>query len=271
MRVIVSGGGTGGHISPVLAVINELKKEEPDIEILYIGSKTGLETKIIPQTGIDYRAISAGKFRRYHQNAFLNIIDLTTLFKNIRDFFRALKGYAQAKKIIKDFDPDAVFAKGGFVSLPVGMAASRLRYPLVIHESDSVIGLSNRLLSKRADILCVSYPVNVYKNDKLNNLVYTGNPVREDILLGDKKRAIKEFNLDNGKKTILIIGGSQGAYVINQLISEGLVDLLSKYQVIHISGERDYDWLDFKSQKLAKKLKDNYHLYNFLSGNLKDA
>ena len=271
MRIIVSGGGTGGHISPVLAVISELQKLDPYVELLYIGSKEGLESRIIPQAGFDYRGISSGKFRRYHRSKVLNILDPTTVFKNARDFFHFIRGYFEAKKIIRNFDPDIVFTKGGYVSLPVGIAASGLKYPLVIHESDSVIGLSNKILSKRADVVCVSYPLTAYKDEKLDKLVYTGNPIREDIALGDKKKATQEFGLTTGKKTVLVIGGSQGSYIINQIISESLNELLKKYQIIHISGERDYDWLDFKSEKIDAKIKENYHLYSFLSGNLKDA
>jgi UDP-N-acetylglucosamine--N-acetylmuramyl-(pentapeptide) pyrophosphoryl-undecaprenol N-acetylglucosamine transferase len=271
LRIIVSGGGTGGHISPVLAVINEIKKYDSSVEILYIGSDEGLENKIIPQTGINFKAISCGKFRRYHQNQVLNLVDPSTLFKNTRDFFRYQKGITEAKKIIHEFDPDAVFTKGGYVSLPVGKAAISLGYPLVIHESDSVIGLSNRMLAKKSTKVCVAYPLSAYRDTGLENLVYTGNPIRGDIYEGDRKRAITEFNLDEKLPTVMVVGGSQGAYVINQLISDSLNDLLKKYQLIHVSGERDYDWLSYKQQKLEPGLAKNYHLFNYLSGDLKDA
>jgi UDP-N-acetylglucosamine--N-acetylmuramyl-(pentapeptide) pyrophosphoryl-undecaprenol N-acetylglucosamine transferase len=271
LRIIVSGGGTGGHISPVLAVINELKKYDGSVEILYIGSEEGLESKIIPQTGISFRAIPCGKFRRYHRNKILNIIDPTTIITNVRDLFRFWKGYREAKKIIFEYDPDVVFTKGGYVSLPVGRSAISLGYPLVIHESDSIIGLSNKMLAKKAAAVCVAYPSEVYSEEKLDNLIYTGNPVREDIYEGKKDLAIKEFNLDKTLPTIMVVGGSQGALVVNQLISETLSELLKKYQIIHISGERDYDWLEYKSKTLEADLLNKYHLYNYLSGNLKNA
>ena len=216
--------------------------------------------------------ISAGKFRRYHANKILNFVDPSTLFANITDFFRFIRGYFESKEIISEFDPDVVFAKGGYVSLPVGFAARSLGYPLVIHESDSIMGLSNKLLSKRADKVCVSYPPKFYKEDvPKDKLLYTGNPVREDILDGTKERAITEFSIDPKKPTLLVIGGSQGALVINQVISQALASLLPKYQIIHVSGERDYDWLGFQADKLDPELRKNYYLYNFLSGNLKDA
>jgi len=230
-----------------------------------------LESKIVPQTGIGYKAISCGKFRRYHRNNLLNIVDPSTLFKNSKDLFNYRKGISESKKIIEDFDPEIIFTKGGYVSLPVGKAAVSLGYPLVIHESDSIIGLSNRLLAKKADRVCVAYPVENYKNEQLNNLIYTGNPIREDIYDGNRKRGIEEFGLSEKLPTIMIIGGSQGALAINQLISEVLTVLLAKYQIIHVSGERDYDWLLYKSQQLDKSLAKNYHLHNFLSSSLKDA
>lgn len=238
---------------------------------MYIGSEGGLERKIIPQAGIKYESIVCGKFRRYHRNTILNIIDPTTLLKNIKDFFRYFKGVSEAKKILHNFDPEVVFTKGGYVSLPVGKAAVSLGYPLVIHESDSVIGLSNKLLAKKAARVCVSYPLEIYGDEKRDNMVYTGNPIRQDVFESNRAKAFSEFGLEKDKPVIMIIGGSQGALIVNQLVSDSLSQFLSKYQIIHISGERDYDWLTYKSNKLDKEILKNYHLYNFLSGNLKDA
>jgi UDP-N-acetylglucosamine--N-acetylmuramyl-(pentapeptide) pyrophosphoryl-undecaprenol N-acetylglucosamine transferase len=267
----VSGGGTGGHISPVLAVVSELKKLDPHAEILYIGSKEGLESKIVPQTGLDYREISSGKFRRYHSNTVLNIIDPTTLFKNIRDLFRFVRGIFEANRIIREYDPDVIFTKGGFVSLPVGIAAGFAGYPYVIHESDSIMGMSNRHLAKKAVKIAVSYPKKYYEDLDEERVVYTGNPIREDVLDGSEKSGLEEFKLNKDLPVLMVIGGSQGALAINQVVSGALNKLLPNYQIIHVSGERDYDWLSYQAQKLPEELRQNYHLYNFLSGNLKDA
>ncbi len=190
---------------------------------------------------------------------------------NIADLFRFVRGYFEAKEIIAEFDPDAVFCKGGFVSLPVGLAAHALGYPLVVHESDSIMGLSNRLLAKRADKVCISYPPKTFSDIDKEKLVYTGNPVRSDIYDGNADRARTNFKLSDKLPVLMVIGGSQGALIINQVISEALPKLLSKYQILHISGERDYDWLGFQATKLAPELSVNYHLHNFLSGDLKDA
>lgn len=254
-----------------MAVVTELQKLDSSTELLYIGSLDGQESKIIPQTGIKYVGIHAGKFRRYHDNSILNIIDPTTIFKNAADLWRFARGYFQAKEIIAEYDPDVVFAKGGYVSLPVGLAAHTLGYPLIIHESDSVMGLANRILAKRADKICISYPAKAYPDLPKEKLVYSGNPVRDDIYGGSKENAVKEFGLDPDMSTIMVIGGSQGSLVINQVVSESLKDLLAKYQIIHVSGERDYDWLGFQASKLPEDLQKRYFLFNFLSGNLKDA
>jgi len=187
------------------------------------------------------------------------------------DFFHFVRGYFQAREIIAEYDPDVVFAKGGYVSLPVGLAAHSLHYPLVIHESDSIMGMANKLLAKRADKICVSYPIKSYKDLDREKLVYSGNPVRADIYGGKKEAAVKEFGLDPKVPTIMVIGGSQGSLIINQIISESLKDLLVKYQVIHVAGERDYDWLGFQASKLDPEARKRYYLFNFLSGNLKDA
>ena len=254
-----------------MAVVTELTKLDKSVEILFVGSEDGQESKFIPQTGIKYAAISAGKFRRYHQSNILNLIDPSTLFKNIADLFRFIRGYFQAREIISGYDPDVVFAKGGYVSLPVGLAAKSLHYPLVIHESDSVMGLANKLLAKRADKVCVSYPIKSYQDIDREKLIYSGNPVRDDIYGGKKENAVKELKLDPDLHTIMVIGGSQGSLMINQIVSEALKDLLTKYQIIHVAGERDYDWLGFQASKLDSDLQKRYFLYNFLSGNLKDA
>lgn len=255
----------------MLAIVTELQKLDKSVEILYIGSLDGQESKIIPQTGIKFVGISAGKFRRYHQSAALNIIDPTTLFRNVADFFRFIRGYFQAREIIAEFDPDVVFAKGGYVSLPVGLAAHSLHYPLLIHESDSIMGLSNKLLAKRADKVCVSYPIKSYPDIDREKMVYSGNPVRQDIYGGTKESAIHELGIDGSLPTIMVIGGSQGSLAINQIVSESLKELLPKYQILHVSGERDYDWLLFQASKLDPEIRKKYFLFNFLSGNLKDA
>lgn len=269
MKVVVAGGGSGGHITPILAVVNELKSRYQAAEIVFIGSKGGIEGKLIPEKGIKALAISSGKFRRYHRNTILNIIDPTTIFKNMRDFVRFILGVFDSLKILKEEDPDLVFLKGGFVSLPVGIACRIKRYPYFIHESDVIPGLANKMLLKGAEKIFVSHPLENFPDINKEKIIYSGNPIRKDILEGDKKRAYELFELKKGLKTILVLGGSQGARIINEIISEKLNSYLEKYQVIHISGDWDYDWLDYKSQKLPNKKR--YKLASFLTSELKDA
>jgi UDP-N-acetylglucosamine--N-acetylmuramyl-(pentapeptide) pyrophosphoryl-undecaprenol N-acetylglucosamine transferase len=157
------------------------------------------------------------------------------------------------------------------VSLPVGLAARLSGYPYVIHESDSIMGMSNKMLAKHAAKICVSYPEKNYKELDPEKLVYTGNPVREDIFEGKKQAALDKFLLHGNRPVIMIIGGSQGSHIINEMIAGSFKELLEKYELIHVSGERDYDWLSYEAQKLDDELKKYYHLYNFLSGNLADA
>ena len=272
MRVLVAGGGTGGHVVPSLAVIEALEKKDPGVEILYVGSKGGIENKIIPKIGIPFSAIETGKWRRYHKSTAINILNPKTLPPNLLDVAKAVKGVAQAIKIIKKFDPNSIFIKGGYVGLPVGIAAKILGYPFVIHESDAVPGLTNKILSKWAEYTLVSYPEETYEGIfEKGKLIYTGTPVREDLLSGDMSRGFKTFKLDENIPTVLVIGGSQGSRALNNTVLSALEDLLYKYQIIHITGELDYDKIEYRASKLPHDLKDKYRVRNFLSADLKDA
>lgn len=272
MRVLIAGGGTGGHVVPSLAVIEALEKRDPDIEILYVGSKSGVENKIIPKMGISFSIINTGKWRRYHKSKIFNILNPKTLPPNIADAAKAVKGAVEAVKIIKKFDPNSIFIKGGYVGLPVGIAAKILGYPFVVHESDAVPGLTNKLLSKWAKYVLVSYPLEFYEGIfEKNKLAYSGTPVREDLLKGEASRGFKTFKLKEEIPTILVIGGSQGSRTLNNAVLGALEDLLYSYQIIHITGELDYDKIDYRASKLPSDLKDKYRVFNFLTADLKDA
>ncbi len=237
--------------------------------MVYVGSRGGIEEKLMPQANISLLAIHCGKFRRYHKTKFLNLVDPTTIFKNLIDFKNFILGIFDSFKILRAEDPDLVFLKGGYVSLPFGIACRLKRVPYFLHESDVIPGLANKLLLKRAEKIFVSYPVEHYADMPKERLVYAGNPIRKDILEGDKKKAAELFDLDKNLKTILIIGGSQGAHVINELIAEKLKDYLEDFQIIHIAGDYDFDWLEFKSKKVTNR--ERYKLFTFLSGDLKHA
>ncbi len=229
-----------------------------------------MEGRLIPKMGIKYYGISAGKFRRYHKSKILNIIDPTTIISNIKDFFNFIEGIFEAKKIISHEKPDVIFAKGGYVSLPVGIAAKLLKIPLVIHESDIVMGLANRKMAKFAEKVCVTFPINNYKEIDPEKIIETGNPIREDILGGRKERYLSEIGFSNNKKTILILGGSQGSLFVNELIMEKLEEILRDFQLIWVAGDRDYQIIDFRVSELDEELKKNIKVYGFITTEIAD-
>lgn len=220
--------------------------------------------------GVKYYGISTGKFRRYHSSTVLNIIDLTTFFKNFRDLFGFLGGIKNAFDVLSYEKPDVVFAKGGFVSLPVGIAAKMAKVPLVVHESDAVMGLANRNMAKFATKVCVSFPKKYYEDIKKEKLEETGNPVREDILMGDSEKLRREIGFEKERKTILVMGGSQGSLFINETVLGSLTEILLKYQLIWLTGERDYDFIKNKVKKIDKELQKHIKLYGFVSGEMAD-
>src|SRR3972149_8988016 len=177
MKVIVAGGGSGGHVTPLLAVISELKKKYQAVKIVFVGSKGGIENKLIPEDGIKTRTISSGKFRRYHRSRILNIIDPTTIFKNIVDLKRFIFGIFDSLKLLKEEDADVIFLKGGYVSLPLGIACRIKGYPYFIHESDVITGLTNKILFKKAKQIFVSYREENFPGINKEKLVYSGNPI----------------------------------------------------------------------------------------------
>lgn len=221
-KIVLTGGGTAGHVTPNIALINLLKKNE--YEIVYIGSHNGIEKELIEKENIKYYGISSGKLRRQLS------------LKNFTDGFRVLKGYKDAKRILKKEKPDIVFSKGGFVTVPVVYAASSLKIPCVIHESDLTMGLANKLCSRKADKICCNFEKTMGFLDK-NKAVLTGQPIREELFEGDSERGRKFLQINNNKPVLLIMGGSLGAKAINDVIYSNIDFLLKKYNVVHICGK----------------------------------
>jgi UDP-N-acetylglucosamine--N-acetylmuramyl-(pentapeptide) pyrophosphoryl-undecaprenol N-acetylglucosamine transferase len=218
----MTGGGTAGHVTPNLALVPELLKENFDIK--YIGSKDGIEKDIIKKANIEYFGISSGKLRRY--------FDL----KNFSDPFKVLKGMLEAYKIIAKEKPDVVFSKGGFVTVPVVIAASIKKIPVVTHESDMTPGLANKLAAPFCDKLCVTFPESL-KYIKDNKGVYTGTPIRKELFDGSRLKGKKVCGFTDDKPVLFIIGGSLGSRAINEAIRSSLDELLKKYNIIHICGK----------------------------------
>lgn len=221
-RIILTGGGTAGHVTPNLALIPKL--EEEGYEILYIGSKKGIEKDLIQKAGVDYKGISSGKLRRY--------FDL----KNFTDPFRVIAGYFQAAGIIRKFKPDVIFSKGGFVAVPVVLAAKKQHVPVIAHESDMTPGLANRISMSSCTRICCNFPETLRLLPK-DKAVLTGSPIREEILKGSRKEGLAYTGFDGEKPVILVIGGSLGSVKVNQAVREILPELLPKFDLIHICGK----------------------------------
>ncbi len=225
-RILLTGGGTAGHVTPNIALIPGLKKR--DYEIVYIGSYEGIEKELIEDLGIYYKAISTGKFRRYFS------------LKNFTDPFRVLRGYSQAKAIIKEYQPDVVFSKGGFVSVPVVKAAKHYKVPVIIHESDMTPGLANKLSFSAATTVCHNFPETAQYLPEGKALL-TGSPIRQELRQGDKAAGLEFCGFTADKPVIMVIGGSLGAVAVNEAIRNNLDELLKTFQVVHLCGKDKVD------------------------------
>ena len=225
-HIVLTGGGTAGHVTPNIALMGRLK--EQGYQISYIGSYNGIEKTLIEELGIPYYGISSGKLRRY--------FDL----KNFTDPFRVLKGFSEARKLLKQLKPDVVFSKGGFVTVPVVVAAGRLKIPAIIHESDMTPGLANKLCIPSAVKVCCNFPETKAHLPE-GKAVVTGTPIRPELLQGDadKGRAFTGFTSE--KPVIMIIGGSLGAQAVNDAVRRILPELLKDFQVVHLCGKGKRD------------------------------
>ena len=254
-KIILTGGGTAGHVTPNIALLPRLKEE--GFEILYVGSYDGIERKLIQKEGIPYRGISSGKLRRY--------FDL----KNFTDPFRVLKGFAEAASIIKEFQPDVVFSKGGYVSVPVVRAAGMKHIPVVIHESDMTPGLANKLSYGAASKICCNFPetFSLLPEDKA---VLTGSPIRAELLSGDREKARELTGFTPDKPVLLVIGGSLGSRAVNEAVRRDLPLLLEEFSVLHLCGKGNLDeslmgtkdYLQF--EYVSEELKDYFALADIM-------
>ncbi len=225
-KIIMTGGGSAGHVTPNLALVPKLK--ELGYEIEYIGTQDGIERKIIGDEGIKYHSISSGKLRRYFD------------IKNFTDPFKVLKGILQSILIMKKVKPNIVFSKGGFVAVPVVIAAHINKIPVIAHESDMTPGLANRLSAPYCTKVCVTFPESV-KNIKDNKGVLTGTPIREELLNGSRILGRKICGFEDKKPVLLIIGGSLGSKFINDTVRLVIEKLLQNYNVVHICGKGNID------------------------------
>ncbi len=225
-KIILTGGGSAGHVTPNIALLPSLK--DAGYEITYMGSYDGIEKKLISDFDIPYIGISTGKFRRY--------LDL----KNFTDPFRVIKGFSEAKKFLKNHRPDVVFSKGGFVSVPVVRAAASLGIPCIIHESDMTPGLANKMCIPAAKKVCCNFPETL-KQLPENKAVLTGSPIRAELAQGNKLAGLNMCGFSANIPVVMVIGGSLGAANVNKAVRDALPRLLTDFQVVHLCGKDKVD------------------------------
>lgn len=246
-KIILTGGGTAGHVTPNLALVETLKGAGYEIE--YIGSYEGIEKKLTSDYGLKYHGIATGKLRRY--------FDL----KNFTDPFRVIKGFFQASKLMKEIMPDIVFSKGGFVSVPVVVAAGRRHIPVIIHESDMTPGLANKISFKYATKICCNFPETVNNLPK-DKAVHTGSPIRKELFSGDEDKAKTFCGFNDDKPVIMVMGGSLGAVAVNKAVRGILPKLLNDFNVVHLCGKGKLD------NELVGT--EGYVQFEYISDELKD-
>ncbi len=246
-KIVLTGGGTAGHVTPNIALLPHLTGA--GFEIYYMGSYDGIEKRLIADFDIPYQGISTGKFRRYLDP------------KNFTDPFRVIKGYSEARKYLKQLKPDVVFSKGGFVSVPVVRAAASLKIPCIIHESDMTPGLANKLCIPAADKICCNFPETLQMLPK-EKAVLTGSPIREELSSGNKLAGLNMCGFTANKPVIMVIGGSQGAASVNQAVRAALPMLLEDFQIVHLCGKDKVDNLLLKEK--------GYKQFEYLKSELKD-
>ena len=246
-KIILTGGGSAGHVTPNFALAAELERR--GYEISYIGSHDGLEKDMVEGEHIPYRSVSTGKLRRYFS------------LKNLTDPFRVIKGIGEAKKILQEEKPALVFAKGGFVSLPVVKAAKKLGIPVFLHESDMSPGLANKLCFNDADQIFCNFPETLKDLPEERSFV-SGCPIREELKQGSREAALKLTGFSGEKPVLLQIGGSLGAQALNEMLWEALPELLPHFDIIHLCGKG-------KLEKSAAR--PGYVQFEFLSGEMKDV
>jgi len=246
-KIILTGGGSAGHVTPNIALLPSLK--DAGYEITYMGSYDGIEKKLIGDFDLPYVGISTGKFRRY--------LDL----KNLTDPFRVIKGFAEARKFLKNYRPDVVFSKGGFVSVPVIRAAASLGIPCIIHESDMTPGLANKMCIPAAKKVCCNFPetLKLLPQDKA---VLTGSPIRAELAQGNKIAGLNLCGFGANTPTIMVIGGSLGAANVNKAVREALPGLLADFQIVHLCGKDKVDNLLLNTP--------GYKQFEYVKAELKD-
>ncbi|MCX6807249.1 MAG: undecaprenyldiphospho-muramoylpentapeptide beta-N-acetylglucosaminyltransferase [Patescibacteria group bacterium] len=244
MKIVITGGGTGGHIYPALAVATELQKQHHQIE--WIGSRNGMEKEIVMQAGIKFHGIFTGKLRRYFD------------WQNFTDLFRIIYGFVQARDLLRKIRPQVVFSKGGYTAVPVAVAAISLHIPVVTHESDATPGLATRIINGfGVDKICLGF-ASLKKYFSGDKIIMTGTPINKNFFIANKEDARKKLGIKNNEHLLVVIGGSQGALSMNKLIFGALPKILSRAKLIHQTGQSSVDQAAIVKSALPKKLGKKY-------------
>ena len=246
-KILLTGGGTAGHVTPNIALLPRLK--EAGFDICYMGSYDGIEKQLIEDLGIAYYGISSGKLRRYKS------------LKNVTDVFRVNHGIGQAKRLIKKIKPDIIFSKGGFVSVPVVIGGRANKVPIIIHESDMTPGLANKIAMRYANKICCNFPETV-KYLPEGKAVLTGSPIRKELMEGDKEVARKICGFNDSLPVLMIVGGSTGAVKVNEAVRAIVPELTKRFQLVHLCGKGKMDE--------AYKNTPNYVQFEYISSEMKD-
>lgn len=259
MRIIFTGGGTGGHIFPIIAIARELREIRPDLQLYYVGPKDESGVFSLSREGIKVKTILAGKIRRYG--------GLKPFLQNLIDIFLKVPiGFLQSFFYIFFLFPDLIFSKGGYGALSTCFWGWIFRTPIILHESDITPGLTNKLIGKISIEIFVSFSVKETKDFPLKKMISVGNPVRKEILEGKVKEARKLFKLDEEKPIILILGGSQGAQRINNIVLDILPNLLKNFQIIHQVGPKNLEQVESEAKVMIQQpIEKYYHLFRFLN------
>ena len=261
MKILFTGGGTAGHIIPIIAIVRELRKTHPqsDLQLFYMGPKDNFGSVLLSQEGIKIKTVFAGKVRRY--------FGIISFFQNIFDiFFKTPIGIVQAFFYVFFLAPDVIFSKGGYGSFPIVFSGRFLKVPIFLHESDVIPGLANRILAKFALEIFVSFPAKQVEYFSLKKMISVGNPIRKEILEGSLQTAKTMFGLSGERPLVLILGGSQGAQRINDIILQVLPEMLTQFEVIHQCGEKNFKQVKAETQVVVSSdLEKHYHLFPFLN------
>lgn len=251
-KIVLTGGGTAGHVMPNIALLPYLR--EKGYEIHYIGGKGGIEQDILAgYPDVTYHAIDTGKLRRYHST------------DNLKDVFKVAKGNFECRKILKQLKPDVIFSKGGYVALPVVTSSKGMRIPVLTHESDITPGLANRIIARTAEKVLTTFPETAAAIEKGKGL-YVGAPIRADLFEGDRERGLAFLGLSGEKPVLAVMGGSKGARFVNETIRGNLAALCAKFDIVHMCGKDNVE----DSERTAG-FAGSYKQFEFIGKELPDV